>query len=95
MKTFLLSITCVGLTIFDAYFTTKRMNEIGNDVELNPVVRGIAKRLGATTGSLLGIVAPQALLILLLADFHLDLALSFILGMRTFLTIKQLASRNL
>ena len=92
MITELLAITNFGLVIFDSIFTTWRMNEIGNNVELNPIVRGVANELGAITGSLIGILLPNIAVLSAAVYFHADNLLSFILGMRTLLTIRQLAS---
>jgi hypothetical protein len=70
------------------------MNEIGFDVELNPVIRGISRKYGAFLGSFLGMVLPHSILYATLAAFNLNVALGFFVGLRTMLALLQLKSLN-
>jgi hypothetical protein len=92
MKTAILAGLCIALVCFDLGVTISRTLQFGPEVELNPVVRFLARRLGAISGSILGLVPMNFAVIAMLVVFHFDSALSFILGLRTMLTLKQLAS---
>lgn len=94
MTSIVLLAALASLLTFDACFTARRMNEIGIDVELNPVVRWLSRKLGATLGSAIGIVVPHGFLYSLFFAFECNLALSFFCGIRTMLTIMQLISQS-
>lgn len=92
MKTAILTGLCIGLVCFDLGVTIGRVLQFGPEVELNPVVRFLCRRMGAISGSILGIIPLNFAVIVALAVFHFDSTLAFIAGMRTMLTLKQIAS---
>lgn len=94
MKTAILAGLCIALVCFDLGVTISRVLEFGPEVELNPLVRFFCRRVGAISGSILGLLPLNFGVIVALAVFHFDSTLAFIAGLRTMLTLKQLASMD-
>jgi len=92
MTTFLLLLVLACLISFDGIVTEKRIKKHGPEIELNPVVRYLAQKLGAFKGSALGVVLPNAIVAGFLGAFGWDIPLAYIAGVRTYLAIQQLIS---
>jgi hypothetical protein len=94
MTSTLLLLALASLLTFDVCFTTRRITKLGPDVELNPIVRYLVKKLGPFNGSTIGILLPNTLLYSLLFAFHCDIAMGYFLGVRSLLTVLQLKSHE-
>lgn len=91
MILWILLLVLASTLTFDACLTTRRMNEIGIDVELNPVIRWAAKKWGAFLGSTIGLL-PHALMYGVFFAYDCQRILCFLAGVRVMLFIEQLHS---
>ena len=80
-------------TGYDAQLTRRRLASFGPDIELNPLVRWLARRGSINLAVRLGVIAPSAILAVAGAIFA-PLLLAFYAGMRAQLLIAQLLSKR-
>ena len=76
---------CLALTLFDGWFTRRRLRKYGHLVELNAF---------AQTNPFLATLAPTAVGVAVALWAHWDLLLGVILGARFLLFVFQLKSRE-
>jgi hypothetical protein len=76
------------LAFLDAEFTKRKLSELGVEVELNPVIRGLSRLLGIRIGVDLGIVLPTGALAIV--GWYHPWLLLYVLGVRSCLFLFQL-----
>ena len=91
--TAILALLAIGLSIFDAWFTRRRLHKYGLHVELNAGIIQLAFFLGGLTRAVIVMtVLPTVLIAGVLTYFNWTLLMAFYLGMRMQLLKNQLDS---
>lgn len=86
----LLAFFCMAL--FDAWFSARRIPQLGVEAEYNPFIRWLSYRYSIPTGVYVGVLLPTAFVMLL--GFEFPCLLVYILGLRTTLFSFQLKVLN-
>jgi len=89
---YLVVLLFVLLASFDAWFTAKRIPQLGIEAEYNPLIRWLSYRFGIKTGIYVGILGPT--LILVGISFVWPCVLIYLLGCRTTLFAFQMKVIN-
>ena len=90
MISLLLSLaTILGATIYDIRTTSSRISKFGPDVELNPAVAKLAKRLG-TKGIAIAITAPNLVILIVAAILQSPILVAALAGWRAAWMVNQL-----
>lgn len=76
------------LALFDAWFTARRIPQLGIEAEYNPFIRWLSYRFNIETGIYVGVLVPT--LILLVLGVNFPSLLLFMTGCRTTLCSFQL-----
>jgi len=87
----LVAISC-ALAGFDMWLTRRRMRDYGTKIEMNPVIRRLANKLGIELGLLIGVFIPFCALTLVCSSFGWEDFYAAYTGFRAFLFTLQLRS---
>lgn len=82
----------LALAGFDAYLSGRRIREYSVSVELNAVIRKLARTLGPELGATVGVLIPAAGMIGLFAFFKWAIPLALLAGYRLHMFVIQLQS---
>jgi hypothetical protein len=69
------------MALFDAWFTTRRIPQIGIEAEYNPLIRWLTRKFGVKAGIYAGVLLPT--LVLMLLGFTFTKIFVFLVGART------------
>jgi hypothetical protein len=88
----MVSLVFLLLAVFDAWFTAKRIPQLGIEAEHNPLIRWLSYKYGVKTGIYAGVLVPTILIMLVGITFP-ELIL-YLLGCRTTLFAFQVKVLN-
>lgn len=69
------------LAVFDAWYTSKRIPQLGIEAEFNPFIKWLSYKYGIVTGIYVGVLAPTV--VILTFALYLPMILIYLLGART------------
>lgn len=76
------------LAVYDAWFTSKRIPQLGIEAEFNPLIRWLSYKYGIVTGIYVGVLAPTVVILTL--GIYFPAILIYLFGARTTLFAFQL-----
>ena len=87
----LLAVALIFMAAFDAEHTKRKLAEYGTEIELNPFIRFLCKRIGIDWGVDLGVRLPAYFWVIL--GWCYPMVLSFIVGTKVTLFLIQQRER--
>lgn len=82
----------LAMALFDAWFSARRIPQLGIEAEYNPFIRWLSHQFSIKTGMYVGVLLPTA--IVMMVGFRFPCVLVYLLGLRTTLFSFQLKVLN-
>lgn len=70
-----------ALAVFDAWYTSKRIPQLGLEAEYNPLIKWLSRKYGVVTGIYVGVLGPTV--VILAVGCWLPCVLIYLFGCRT------------